>query len=268
MANTFIENRDAWLRMSDIDYVGQFVKSWLAFNAWYRSAYAESHDRKIMDELKWQGNPVLNRLRPMLEEESDEAEQLRADIGLLHDRLERYEIHVGKNKDKKRLTLRNVFLKERPPVKRFRSYYGYNFVVERLANKEVTIAVTKQKGAVAVLTHKQLSYDLESLEALHQYQNNLTPNLRACLKQLYAEAAPNWIENLSTFWDTDTNSRELKCGAFLFNCGKEALFAGVIEAIYQMRCTLFHGELVPTKDAVLCYEPAYRLVRRFLECVG
>jgi len=47
MANTFIDNREAWLRMSGIDYLGQFIKTWLAFNAWYRGAYTETQDRKI-----------------------------------------------------------------------------------------------------------------------------------------------------------------------------------------------------------------------------
>lgn len=51
MPNIFIENREAWLRMSDIDYVGQFVKAWLAFNAWYRSAYSETQDRKIINRI-------------------------------------------------------------------------------------------------------------------------------------------------------------------------------------------------------------------------
>ena len=118
MPNTFIDNRDAWLRMSDIDYVGQFVKTWLAFNAWYRSAYAETQDRKIMNEIKWQGNPVLSRLRPMLETNSEEGEQFRAEIGLLHNRLDGYEIHAGKSAEKSRITLRAVFLRDNPPITR------------------------------------------------------------------------------------------------------------------------------------------------------
>lgn len=89
MANTFIENREAWLRMSEIDYLGQFVKVWLAFNAWYRSAYAESSDRAIVNELKWGSSPIGNALRLLLEDQSEEASQFRGDIGMLHDRLER-----------------------------------------------------------------------------------------------------------------------------------------------------------------------------------
>jgi hypothetical protein len=130
MPNTFIENREAWLRMSDIDYVGQFVKAWLAFNAWYRSAYSENQDRKIIDEFKWQSNPVLNTLRPKLEAQSDEAAQFRAEIGLLHQRLENFELLSGKTK--KRITLRNVFLREAAPCVRTEDRYGILFRVELL----------------------------------------------------------------------------------------------------------------------------------------
>jgi hypothetical protein len=65
----------------------------------------------------------------------------------------------------------------------------------------------------------------------------------------------------------EPDSDPLQCGAYIFECGRDALFAGAAEVLYEMRCTLFHGELAPTKDAVSCYEPAFRIVRRFLDCV-
>jgi hypothetical protein len=267
MPNTFIDHRDAWIRMSEIDYLGQFVKSWLAFNAWYRGAYHESQDRKIIDEVKWQGNPILSKLRPMLETESDEAEQLRAQIGLLHDRLESYELHSGKGADKKRITLRSVFLRDNPPTLRTRVHYGRKLMVERTA-AEVKVDVRHIRSNATVFHYTQNKFDLRDLDALPDFQNKLTPKLQASLRQLYGEVAPKWIEDLTTYRDLDPNTREIKCGAFSFLCGKDALFAGVVEIIYQMRCTLFHGELIPAQGAVLCYEPAYRLVRRFLECVA
>jgi hypothetical protein len=266
MPNTFIDNRDAWFRMSDIDYLGQFVKTWLAFNAWYRSAYAETQDRKIINEIKWQGNPVLSKLRPMLETESEDGEQFRAEIGLLHHRLEGYEIHSGKGTDKTRITLRSVFLRENLPATKTEKSYGYSFHVQRSASRQVSVEVKGKTGAT-VLQHTQTTYDLPGLQALADYRK-LTPNLQAFLRQLYEEIAPLWICDLATHQDLDPNTRQIKCGAYSFPCGRDALFAGVVEIVYQMRCTLFHGELVPTKDAVACYEPAFRIVRRFLEIVA
>ena len=267
MPNTFIENRDAWIRMADIDYVGQFVKAWLAFNAWYPSAYTESRDRKIINEIKWQPNPVLSKLRPMLEVDSEEAEQFRSEIGLLHNRLDGYELHGGIGDHKKRITLCDVFLRENPPIVVAHTLRGYKFQIERQANKHVRVNVEHDKKARVVLQHSQSAFDLANLEAQPAF-GQLTLSQKGFLRQLYCQAAPHWFENLTTYKDQDANTREIECGAYSFNCGKDALFAGVVEVVYQMRCTLFHGELAPTKKAVACYEPAFRLVRLFLECVA
>lgn len=265
MPNTFIENREAWLRMSDIDYVGQFVKAWLAFNAWYRSAYSETQDREIINEFKWQPNPVLNALRPMLEAEGDEAVQFRSEIGLLHQRLENFELFSGKG-IKKQITLRNVFLRDNPPGLKEDDRYGILFRVELLANKHVAVNVTRRRDGTPLLCKPAEQYNPSALPATPGFQTLSTPQKNVLLR-LYAEASPLWYCELTTYEDPVPSSRALQCGAFQFRCGRNLLFAGVVEVLYEMRCLLFHGELAPSKEAVACYEPAFRLVRRFLDCV-
>jgi hypothetical protein len=147
------------------------------------------------------------------------------------------------------------------------TYYRYEFKVERAANGHITTEVIRP-GNKLVLQLTQHSYNFEELEARPEYQHTMTQNLREFLRQVYASVAPRWIENLKIYVDTEVNARPIQCGAHVFQCGKEALFAGVVEVVYQMRNSLFHGELIPTKEAISCYEPAYRLVRRFLECVS
>jgi hypothetical protein len=261
MPNTFIDNKDAWLRMSETDYISQFVKTWLAFNAWYRSAYAATSDRSIMEEIKWNANPVLSHLRPLLDVASEEAEQFRADIALLHHRLENYEIAAGKGGDKQRITLTHIYLRDNPPTTKNGNHYGHAFVVERQPNQQIRIEITRNNAVR--FAYQQQAYGLADLEAQPGFQHNLTLNLQAFLRDLYNQAAPKWIANL-----LGGAQAPIACGAFTFCCGREPLFAGVVEALYLMRCTLFHGELAPTQHAVKCYEPAYRLVRRFLDCVA
>lgn len=43
-----------WVRKIDIniDYYSAFIKSWIAFNSWYRSEYTERTDRGIIENLK------------------------------------------------------------------------------------------------------------------------------------------------------------------------------------------------------------------------
>lgn len=264
MSNTFIDNRDAWLRISDIDYVGQFVKVWLAFNAWYRSAYSETQDRKIINEFKWQSNSVLNNLRPKIESSSDDAAQFRSEIALLHQNLENFELLSGKGTAKKRITFRNVFLRENTPTVNSEERYGFIFRVELLTNKQVNACVTRKKGGSVMVNVPPAPHDLTVLMAASGF-NRLSIAQQNVLRRLYSETSPSWVCDLTKYQEPD--SSPLQCGAYTFGCGRDALFAGVAEVLYEMRCTLFHGELAPTKDAVFCYEPAFRIVRRFLDCV-
>lgn len=265
MPNTFIDNRDSWLRLSDIDYVGQFVKVWLAFNAWYRSAYTESRDREIINEFKWQSNPILNALRPKLESSGDDAVQFRAEIGLLHQRLESYELCAGKGTGKFRISLRSVFIRENGPMTETVDRYGFVFSTELLPSKQVTATVTRKRGGAVRLSMPAHAHNLEALNTLPAFAG-LSTSQKNILVELYNRVSPRLFLDLTSF--QEEHSPEMPCGAYQFQCGKENLFAGVVEVLYLMRCTLFHGELAPTKDSVVCYEPAFRLVRRFLDCVG
>ncbi len=262
MPNTFIDNRDRWMSLSEIDYLGQFVKVWLAFNAWYRSAYTATSDRAIINEFKWQPNPVLNKLRPLLTNTTEEAEQFRAEIGLLHHRLENYEVHHGKGAEKQRITLTNVYLKDNPPSQKTGSSWGFNFTVDRQPNQSIRTEVRNRTNSV-IFQHQQARFNLTDLENQPTFQSNLTPNLQSFLRQLYLQITPQLYANL-----TSGSNAAIKCGAYDLKCGSNDLFAGTVEAVYLMRCTLFHGELVPTKEASGCYEPAYRIVRRIIESVS
>ena len=258
MPNTFTDNRDRWLHMSEIDYLGQFVKAWLAFNAWYRSAYIEKQDRKIIDEIKWRPNTVAARMRPLLEQTSEDAEQFRTEIGLLHHRLERYELHHSKGDEKKRIRLSNVVIRTEPPITERRTSYSWTCEVERDNNLDVRVVITKPDGTtkVNIGNHKFNPLSLENDPDFATLTNNLKSRFRMC----YSAVNPR-IERDLTIGD----SAPMVCGTHQFKCGPDFLFAGVVEVIYSMRCSLFHGELVPTREASECYEPAYRIVRRFLD---
>jgi len=260
MPNTFTDNRERWLQMSEIDYLGQFVKVWLAFNAWYRSAYTETQDRKIIEEIKWQPNPIAARLRPMLSFTSEDAEQFRSEIGLLHHRLERYELHHGKGDEKKRIRLSSVVIWTALPTIERITYRNWTCEIERDDNANVRVVITKPDGTtkVNISNHK---FDPAQLEADGNFVT-LTDNLKSRCRACYKAVNPR-VERDLTVGDAEP----IVCGTHQFRCQPDFLFAGVVEAIYLMRCSLFHGELVPTREASECYEPAYRIVRRFLDSV-
>lgn len=262
MPNTFTDNRDRWLQMSEVDYLGQFVKAWLAFNAWYRSAYTENQDRKIIEEIKWNPNPISARFRPLLLSTSEEAEQFRTEIGLLHHRLERYELHHGKGNARTRIRFTGIILRTEPaaPIEED-SYYSYVCSVERFDDGNVRFLVIDPSGTIKVNlpSHK---FDPANLENDAGF-STLTENIKGRFRRHYEGANPRVERDLTT-GDADP----ITCGTHSFRCGHDFLFAGVVEVVYLMRCSLFHGELVPTRETSECYEPAYRIVRRFLEGIN
>ena len=59
----------------------------------------------------------------------------------------------------------------------------------------------------------------------------------------------------------------IRAGDVEFQCADTQLFAGLVEVIYAMRNALLHGELQPHDQAFAAYEPAYRIIMRFLDAV-
>lgn len=265
MPNTFLDARDRWLDLSEIDYLGHFVRAWLALNAWYRSAYADPQDRVIVDSLKWQPNPIRSKLLPLLSAATAEGADLRSNIGLLHERLENYRIEVGKGADKKPISFGNVYLITRQVAPQTSNYQGWNYVVKTgAANGSVESAATDRNGNVR-FSLIQNKYDLAGLENDPNFIANLNHNQQGRLRGLYVNFSPRLIADVSQRRVGGSQAFEL--GAVRFECPPEELFAAVVEVTYQMRCALFHGELIPTKDATACYEPAYRVVRQFLAAI-
>lgn len=147
MPNTFLDARDRWLDLSDIDYLGHFVRAWLALNAWYRSAYADPQDRVIIDSLKWSANPIRSKMLPLLSAATAEGAEFRSNIGLLHERLENYRIEVGKGEDKKPISFRDVYLKTRVVPAQTSNYQNWTYEVRSGAANGSVESVARDRNS-------------------------------------------------------------------------------------------------------------------------
>jgi len=265
MPNIYIENRSRWEQLSEVDFLSAFANAWLAFNAWYRNSYSESQDRKIINEIKHQPNVVRNRILPLISAPSEEGTVLRSIIGQLHDRIENYHLHCGKGLEKERLTLTNAFIKNNnPTIQRILiSGMMYEVIPRGLGNpnSQIESIVTDRAGRIKFRL-VQPSFEIANLESNTDFLNNLNQNQRGQLMALYRNVNPRVILNLLVGEKTP-----ILCGAYQFRCLAEELFAGMVEVVYLMRCSLFHGELVPCREATSCYEPAYNFVRAMLRAI-
>ena len=262
MPNTYLDNAQRWLDLSEVDYLGQFVKAWLAFNAWYRAVYSQSQDRQIIIDFKWGNNVARSKLVPLLTSSAEEGVELRSNIGLLHNRLENFHLHSGKHTETIRISFKAIYLKASPLMTDRASRYGIVYEVTRggagVPAKQVKSVVVNSTGS-NVFTLTQQKYDIAELESTPTFINSLAANQQGALRAVYRKVDPNVVVDL-----TNSGKPPIQCGAHTFSSTAEDLFAGMCEVIYLMRCILFHGELVPSHGASGCYEPAYHIVRRFL----
>ena len=99
------ENAQLWKELSDIDYFTQFIKSWLAFNAWLRSAYPGiKTDRELIDMVKEQSNPVRNKTRSLLIDVDQHGQNFRSMVADLHTQLENTHLISQKDGVEKRIS--------------------------------------------------------------------------------------------------------------------------------------------------------------------
>ena len=84
-------------------------------------------------------------------------------------------------------------------------------------------------------------------EKLSQIQRNY-------LKVYLEDSSP--IHNLLA---SDPNPTEI--GLFKFTSDKKLIARALIEILYQLRNSLFHGELTPTPEVQKAYEPAYLILK-------
>jgi hypothetical protein len=59
----------------------------------------------------------------------------------------------------------------------------------------------------------------------------------------------------------------LTMDAYRFVKAPAKVFAGMVGILYDLRCLLMHGELVPDSRSNRTYEPAYHLVRAMIRCL-
>lgn len=282
MPNNYVDNKQYWDDLSDIDYITAFVKAWLAFNAWYRSHYNLTQDRQILEQIKFHPNPVKNKAESMLKPKDkptrkvkagerfrldQDSQELRSSISLLHDRLEKHPLlpFDKKKATYEKISFTNVFLKRRTPISLTENYNGLEYSVAVMLNgdsiQSILTTIKHSRSGNGRFSHSQGKYDAGDLAVILN-SSSLNPQQATRIKNLYSNINPEVYANLMDF-----GGGEIECDAYIFRCSSEELFAGTVEILYAMRCMLFHGELVPSRDAKLCYEPAYRILKHFLSLV-
>lgn len=260
------QNARLWKERAEIDYIGPFVKAWAAFNAWYRDESGSRRDRDGLEYVKTRANPVRAEILPLLapprdgRTDSEDALELKLLVAELHRRLEDYHIEVAREDETlERITFTQVSIRQRLNLPQSSVSRAITFTVAKQNGSWIS-TVTNRNGQVTA-TISQPEYD-EAALITHPDFTVLSTTKRSHLQGLYQTCCPRPMSDLLS-----GTERAILAGDFQFRCSSEELFFGLIEVVYALRNSLLHGELQPDERAFQTYEPAYRIVMRFLQCI-
>lgn len=260
------ENAHIWKELSDIDYFTQFIKAWLAFNAWLRNAYPDiKKDRELINNIKENSNAVKNKIRSLLNDTSNNGKSFRGLVAELHSQLERTYLETNRNGQTFRITfaeMKEFNFASEDSFSHARAEYLLKRIISGENKGHIEIKVLKQGGQSTIYEFNQNEYNLNELMSHPPFER-----LPVTRKEKIITSYKGIIPFKTISWLANPEEDYIEIGAYKFKNDAEGLTAAIIENIYQMRSLLFHGELVPKKGYNMVYEPAYRIVKVFLEAV-
>jgi hypothetical protein len=256
----YTEHSEKWKTLSDVDYFTQFVKAWIPFNAWYKTYYPDCDtDRVAINTIKTTNNKFRNRLVALLSGGDNEGDTLRSHVANLHYQLERTHIY---NRGE-RITFESVIIETNPRNLEVFSYVGFTYRVERhtggTRKGQLDVVITDGTGNPR-FSCNQNAYDSADLEAQPTF-HTLSPTQQAKLRACYAAVNPHLPINLMT---TDSDSC-IPMGTYRFVSDTDKLAKGIVEVLYNLRNSLFHGTIIPDKEHNKVYEPAYHILHTLVQ---
>ena len=266
------ENARLWLERAEIDYIGPFIKAWASLNAWYREASGQKKDSEGLSYVKKQANPVRSAIMPLLKPvktgwsrqtlpDAEVAQKFKLLIRDLHVCLDNFHIEVTKNDVLERISFRAVHLGRVANTPQTFDYKQMRYRVDKANGQWKSTICSIANPADVRADIEQAEYGVAGLQ-VHQHFVGLSQNQRARLLGLYQQCNPRPLTDLFA-GDGD----RIAAGDVDFRCSDQELFSALIEVIYAMRNALLHGELQPHEQAFAAYEPAYRIVMKFLNAL-
>ena len=258
---SYIGNERHWMQLIEVDWLGQYSKAWVAFNAWFRNNFRSQQkmtDGQIIEEIKNDEGGVCSRIENFLSGEGSNPESFQSDLADLHKSLS--DVTVKSNGE--RVWLREI------------TDYHYVDSIEEKKNRityEIKIDIHQKKRIVTVKNASGLEIlkktvkrkdekvlKQEGRKALpEEWFNGLSHTQCISLEGFLKASSP--IYNLLDF-DNDPT----QIGPFEFTKDKKLIARSLIETLYQLRNALFHGEITPNSDVQSVYQPAYLILKQII----
>ena len=263
MPTLYTENSEKWKSLADVDYFTQFVKAWIPFNAWYKNYFPElDSDRKAIDEIESKSNKFRDKLSSLINGSDNESSLFKTHVAKLHYELGRKYIW---NKYGERLSFDAIVIEWNSQKIETFSRSNMTYRVERgpRGTKENNIEISITSTTGVKFTYLQINgYDFEDVKRCPDFIR-LSQAQQKSIEECYKNVNPRKPINLLT---ADPNDY-IEMGNFKFVHDPDLLCKAIIEILYNLRNALFHGEIVPDRDTLRVYEPAYHLLNALVQAL-
>ena len=221
-------------------------------------------ERPMLEYVKNEPNAVRRSVLPLLDNDNGTADalNLKQAINDLHQGLDVIHFEVTRRNVNERISFRSVCIRPRPLQGRRWERHRQEFKVNRVQGGAIEIIVRSLRTGTVRFQHAQQQYDPNEVYALPSFTEKLSESQRNTLRMCYEACNPRPMRNL-----VQGDEPALNIGTMQFQCSPGDLLCGLVEIIYAMRNALLHGEVEPDAQVLACYEPAYRIVMKFLACV-
>ncbi|MBY8963864.1 hypothetical protein KJK34_13975 [Flavobacterium sp. D11R37] len=272
---TSTENIRRWIEQSDIDYITNFIKAWIPFNAWYNASYPTlDSDRKKINKIKKDSNPVRNAINSYMESDSQEGLEFRSYLSSLHFNLQNSHLENSEG-----VISFNSIIKEKNPKNLIdNEIIGHNKYYLRRVDagplgeiSEIQIFLKRKNDNTTIFSYRHDTYDLNHLQAQQAYIALSYPR-KEQLRLYFKQLEPIIVTDLVQYTLIESPKNYYKCDSYNFirdinntNCYAIFVCKGLIETLYQLRNILFHGELIPNVATQKVYKEAYALLKLILD---
>jgi len=257
--NLFVGNETMWLDLAESanDYAFFFLKYWIPFNAWYYNTYKLDNDRLHIEELKSKTNPIKDKIIALLGSSTSEGLYFKSSMGLLHETLENNNIKSAGH----RICFSDLYFRKNNDYIKNSPYKGVRYFVEYTSSsKSYRVVVEMMRGGKKMLFMNNAIRDIDHLKSEIQ-RSALSKDQWEVLIIYFMEVAPDRKESLMS----NNRQQALKIGNSYFIKDTEVIARAVIEVLYNLRCVLFHGEIVPNAQNLSAYEHAYHILRTLVK---
>lgn len=274
MATVSQENINRWIEQSDIDYIGHYIKAWIPFNAWYNNTFQTlSTDREKINEIKNNPNTVRNAINTLMEGDSSLSMEFKSYLASLI-------FHTAELNIQGRdgvINFENIIRVRNTINQRNENFNKNRYFLRRTDGSfignvtQFQINVNKLSDSSSIFSYNHNDYDMEHLQNFPAYQS-LSAQVQTQIRLYFQDLLPfttisvietNIIESPKNYYQCD--NYKLKRDTSNTTCYSHNIVKSLIEILYQLRNVVFHGELVPNRDAQKVYSAAFHVLKIILE---